>query len=720
MFVVHKSEEIKRVVIAICVIVLAVVTTILGLVAYSAHAVDDMSRQAQVRLVTRAAEHSLTKVGEDVASAAIWTDAYKALAANDTPWLQINFGDYYADFMGHDVTVAYAADGHAVYASRASENVPISAVSEFVADVALLVEDVRRANAGHKPTGPGATGFDIVSARESVIKSGGAYYLVAVSTVVPEAAKEATGKGFGIVVSAKKMETLLATLQDELGIASPRLVGPQSTQAARAPLRGVNGEELADITWDLEQPGARVLGDAAPLLAVIAMILAAASILLLVRVVHIVRSLTHKRERLAQSMIELEVARDDAQQANVAKSQFLASMSHEIRTPLNGILGMAQSLKESRELCEADAEKISIILSSGENLTALLNDVLDISRIEAGKLEIAPVDTDIVALAQQTVRLFAPRADDKGLHIGLTVVGDSTRVLKIDPIRVQQCISNLVSNALKFTDRGEAEVKLEIESVAEDRYRVRISVRDTGIGMDERTVAKLFENFTQADASTTRMFGGSGLGLAISRRLARMMGGDVTVVSKLDEGSTFTLELEAEGGGELVPANTPDIAVVYTPRENARVLIVDDNAINRQVVRLFLAPLGLELAEACNGQEALDRLASGRFDLVLLDVHMPVMDGRVCIAHIRSSEASWRDVPVIALTAEAMAGDRERLLELGMTDYMPKPINRGALTAKVCRYLAVGAAPEHVDRGERDADAAALGSVLDDIEAMIA
>ena len=720
---IRNTEELRRVVIAIAVVVAAVLATVLGLVAYSASAVDEMTRQSETRLVTRATTRALAKVGEDVASAAIWTDAYRALGNNDTQWLQTNFGDYYADFMGHDVTIAYQARGGPVYASRSSELVQVAEEADFIAAIGPLVDSVRQGSisARQAPARQPQTGFDIVSARQSIIASRGELYLVAASTVVPELAADATAGGYGIVVSARKVSSLLAMLRDDLAIDTPSIVGVGAAATPRVPLAGANGEDLGGLTWKLDQPGAQVLRNAGPMLAIIATILALASILLLVRVVRILRALAHKRESLTASMKDLEAARDSAQQANIAKSQFLASMSHEIRTPLNGILGMAQSLKETGQLTHADAEKVSIILSSGENLTTLLNDVLDLSKIEAGKLEIATVDTDVVALAQKAVRLFEPLANDKGLRLEFTHAGMPACTLKVDPVRVQQCLSNLVSNAIKFTQSGSVSISLEAEASAIGLYSLRISVRDTGIGMSAETVGKLFENFTQADASTTRTFGGSGLGLAISRRLARMMDGDVTVSSELGKGSTLTLQILAEAGVEQASIRKAEAAPSSVVRIGARVLIVDDNTVNRQVARLFLAPLGLELHEALNGQEALDRLAAGHFDLVLLDVHMPVMDGRECVRHIRASTAAWREVPVIALTAEAMSGDRERLLALGMTDYLPKPINRVELIAKVNSHL--GGAPANGIASVSNAyeeSTPDVESLLADLDAMIA
>jgi signal transduction histidine kinase/FixJ family two-component response regulator len=392
---------------------------------------------------------------------------------------------------------------------------------------------------------------------------------------------------------------------------------------------------------------------------------------------------TERAARLA----EVEASRDAAEAATRAKSEFLANMSHEIRTPLNGVLGMAQAL-DARDLDPEVHQMVGIIRDSGANLMAILNDVLDLSKIEAGKLEITPIDASLLHTVGQVQALFMPAAAEKNLNLVLTSRLPASLLLRHDPVRVRQCVSNLVSNAVKFTHTGRVEIIISLTVGGEGRSRVSIEIVDTGIGMDTSASLRLFEAFSQADASTTRSFGGTGLGLAISRRLARMMGGDIVVRSTPGRGSAFTLTFLAEAASEMPAIPAVGNCVTSPVRlRGARVLLTDDNAINRQVVRLFLQPQGALITEAANGREALDALARQPFDLVLLDIHMPVMDGVEAIGHIRASSEDWCDVPVIALTADAMTGDRERLLSLGLNGYVSKPIEQSELHTVIGRVL---------------------------------
>jgi PAS domain S-box-containing protein len=398
------------------------------------------------------------------------------------------------------------------------------------------------------------------------------------------------------------------------------------------------------------------------------------------------------QEQKHQELALIE-AKQQAEAATVAKSNFLASMSHEIRTPLNGVLGMAQSLVADG-LSPSQLEKVNVILDSGKTLTALLNDVLDLSKIEAGKIEIACVDGDLALTFDRLRQLFLQRAVERGLNIDLQIAPGMPTMLHYDPVRVRQCVGNLLSNAIKFTERGVVKMTVSAAEAGEGAWKISVAIVDTGIGMNEATRSRLFNTFTQADASITRRFGGSGLGLAITRQLARLMGGDVTVESETGKGSTFTLTFLAEAVNLAAPSPVEDQPLLPVASETQlrrlrglRILLVDDNAVNRQVVKLFTAQLSPSFVEAANGQEALDRLHDERFDIVLLDVHMPVMDGKEAIRRIRSSSEPWREIPVIALTADAMSGDRERYLALGMTDYVSKPLDQRELSAKLAGAL---------------------------------
>ncbi len=413
---------------------------------------------------------------------------------------------------------------------------------------------------------------------------------------------------------------------------------------------------------------------------------------------------------LRQREKELKKAQEQAVAASNAKSAFLANMSHEIRTPLNGILGMAQVL-EMGALTTEQKDQVSTILDSGRNLMSLLNDVLDLSKIEAGKIAIVKADTDIAHTLRRLHRLWKPKAEESGLEFYLSLDADLPQVLNFDAVRVRQCVSNLISNAIKFTAKGRVEVFVTSRRVTDGTHLVKVRVSDTGVGMDEGTTSRLFKPFVQADDSTQRKYGGTGLGLSITRSLAELMGGEATVSSEVGRGSQFTFSFlagEASPKHRVVSEGMPqneDDARSTLKAANLRLLLVDDHPINRQVASLFLRPFNMRVVEATNGKEALAALAHETFDLVLMDIHMPVMDGTEAIKAIRASGEAWANIPVIALTADAMTGDKERYLRLGMQGYLSKPIAERDLISEITRVRNLSA--EEIAEASRPAQEAA-------------
>ena len=415
----------------------------------------------------------------------------------------------------------------------------------------------------------------------------------------------------------------------------------------------------------------------------------------------------HEAERLRAdeaaaraASIAAQAASMAAQAASRAKSDFLANMSHEIRTPLNGVVGMLQLLAGT-PLDAGQRRYASVAVASAKSLLTLINDILDFSKIEAGKLELEHLPFDLAELAEQAVAILSVRAGEKGLAVSCAV-DPAVAHRRVGPgDRVRQVLVNLLGNAVKFTAAGSVTLRVTMGDPAGDPAGhaadlIRFAVTDTGVGIPPDRLDRLFKSFSQVDASTTRKYGGTGLGLAISRQLAELMGGAVGVESTVGVGSTFwftaRLPADAQPAAAAEPTavpSTPPAAAAAVPA-GRRVLVAEDNEVNQMVVGEMLRRLGYAADLVGDGRAAVEAFVRGGYDLVLMDCQMPEMDGFAATAAIRA-EGGPR-VPIVALTANALAGDRERCLAAGMDDYLTKPIDAGALAEKLARWLAAGAA----------------------------
>jgi len=498
-----------------------------GLVMWSASAVDRIQLSKERDLVERRVERLSGAQVDDVQSASIWNDAVTAVTARDMDWLQLNFGDYYADYMGHEVTVVLDEAGAPLLASRLSEPTPAGSVSAFLDAAEPLIAQVRRES--RDPARRRAVAFEAAAARTGVVRAEGATWLVAVSSIVPEDDAVARPAGDALVVSAKPLSSVVDSLGADLKLADAAFVAADPGPAGVL-VPGPDGRTLGWLTWTPDRPGTAVVTEAAPYLIALLIVLAGSATALYVW-------LRRAGLRLAASETALIEARDRAEAASQAKSRFLSNMSHELRTPLNGVVAMGEILAMD-DLTPAQRERLDILRASGRDLEKMIEHLLQVTRLEKGQVLVSAAAFDPANTARKAAQAHEAAARAKGLSLEVDLEDAGARLG--DARHVAQALEYLLDNAVTYTPRGGVRLSLKVAG-----ERLRFEVADDGPGIPADLMPRIFDVFTRGDDSLTSSSGGAGLGLSICRSLVEAMGGVISVDSAEGQGTRFTVDLPA-------------------------------------------------------------------------------------------------------------------------------------------------------------------------------
>ncbi|MDR3509321.1 MAG: ATP-binding protein [Caulobacteraceae bacterium] len=679
---------------------IALIVFLAGLLGLGAN-VDYMARQREETQAENALKGRIQEVAIQVTANTEWDDAVENLTNHfNFNWAKENIGSYYSQPGRFSFAYVIDPNGKNVFGVDAGKIVPPDRFSALAGPERRLVASVRALEIQRGPFERHSRGGRVLSypiQANEVTRWRGSLFIVSATLIQPEFGSHLpTGPRSTILITGKPIDApFLKTFGDRLLLREVRLA-PAGTRAfAYIDLKDRTGAALARITWMPEHPGLDMIS-----VAFLPILLGVGAPLLLY--------LDGRRTamRLALTLSQLGQARDEADAANAQKSMFLANMSHEIRTPLNGVLAMAQVMGQ-HPLPQEQRERLAVMRHSGEALLTIVNDILDLSKIEAGRLDLDLQPFDLCGLARALDGLYRPVAKDKGLDFVLRVDPAVAGAWMGDANRLRQICANLIANAIKFTETGSITVRFAPGADG----GLAIDVADTGVGVAADKLDMIFDSFRQAESSTSRRFGGTGLGLPISRSLAQMMGGALWVESHPGQGSVFHVEIPLPRAAQAPLPMAAQDPVAAEPSQALRILAADDNATNRQVLAAILEPFEVDLVLVEEGDAAVRAWRDGAYDMILMDVQMPGTDGLEATRRIRAEEAAAGRprTPIIALTANVMTHQVEQYRAAGMDDCVAKPIRLDALYAAMTRAVDHHGAEVHEDKARGPSDLAGDG-----------